>query len=327
MSSEAPARRYCLRHDADHRQRDARRLLRPACAASASSPSTPSSCATAPTTPSSAWCRWRGEEEAVAIDPLAPGLDLAPAARAAWPTSAVLKVMHAARQDLEIFYHLGQLPRAVLRHPGRGHGLRLRRGGRLRHAGEQARRRPARQELALHRLGAPAAVRGADPLRAGRRHPPAGDLPSSSPPGSSRRGRMAWVAEELAGPARPRALRASRPRRPGGGSSCARATRRFIAIVQALAAWREREAQRRDLPRARIIRDDLLMEVAANRPQIGRGAARPGAGQPRPRERRRRRRRHPRRHGPAQGPAAPPCPSRSCCRAASAPPSTSCACC
>jgi ribonuclease D len=41
---------------------------------------------------------------------------------------------------------------------------------------------------------------------------------------------------------------------------------RFIAIAQALAAWREREAQSRDLPRNRIIRDDLLLEVAANRP-------------------------------------------------------------
>ncbi|MGH1479361.1 MAG: ribonuclease D [Geminicoccales bacterium] len=42
--------------------------------------------------------------------------------------------------------------------------------------------------------------------------------------------------------------------------------KRFIAIVQALAAWRETEAQTRDMPRNRIIRDDLLMEVAANRP-------------------------------------------------------------
>ena len=41
---------------------------------------------------------------------------------------------------------------------------------------------------------------------------------------------------------------------------------RFIAIVHALAAWREREAQSRDVPRNRIIRDDLLLEVAANRP-------------------------------------------------------------
>jgi len=35
----------------------------------------------------------------------------------------------------------------------------------------------------------------------------------------------------------------------------------------ALAAWREREAQRRDLPRNRIVRDDLLLELAANRPR------------------------------------------------------------
>ncbi len=37
-------------------------------------------------------------------------------------------------------------------------------------------------------------------------------------------------------------------------------------IVQALAAWRERTAQARDLPRNRVLRDDLLLEVAANRP-------------------------------------------------------------
>ena len=42
---------------------------------------------------------------------------------------------------------------------------------------------------------------------------------------------------------------------------------RFLAIAQALAAWRDREAQRRDLPRSRIVRDDLLMEIAASRPR------------------------------------------------------------
>ncbi len=36
--------------------------------------------------------------------------------------------------------------------------------------------------------------------------------------------------------------------------------------MQALAAWRERTAQRRDLPRNRIVRDDLLLEIAASRP-------------------------------------------------------------
>jgi ribonuclease D len=41
---------------------------------------------------------------------------------------------------------------------------------------------------------------------------------------------------------------------------------RFLAVVQGLAAWRERTAQTRDLPRNRVLRDDLLLEVAAHRP-------------------------------------------------------------
>src|SRR5690606_18637203 len=43
--------------------------------------------------------------------------------------------------------------------------------------------------------------------------------------------------------------------------------RRFLAVVRAIAAWREREAQRRNVPRNRVIRDDLLLEMAAHPPQ------------------------------------------------------------
>ena len=50
-----------------------------------------------------------GEEEAAAVDPLAPGIDLSPLLDL-MGDAAVLKVMHAARQDLEIFYRLGRLP-------------------------------------------------------------------------------------------------------------------------------------------------------------------------------------------------------------------------
>src|SRR5215813_2385862 len=44
-----------------------------------------------------------GPDEAAAIDTLAPGIDLAPLV-ALMANPAVLKVFHAARQDIEIFY-------------------------------------------------------------------------------------------------------------------------------------------------------------------------------------------------------------------------------
>ncbi|MFW5659782.1 MAG: ribonuclease D, partial [Oceanicaulis sp.] len=47
-----------------------------------------------------------GAEREVLIDPLAEGIDLAPF----WDllkNETVLKVFHACRQDLEIFYHMG----------------------------------------------------------------------------------------------------------------------------------------------------------------------------------------------------------------------------
>jgi ribonuclease D len=42
--------------------------------------------------------------------------------------------------------------------------------------------------------------------------------------------------------------------------------RRFLGHLKALAAWREREAQRRDVPRNRVVRDEQLLEIAAHRP-------------------------------------------------------------
>src|SRR5579863_2047127 len=54
-----------------------------------------------------------GPQEAAAIDPLAPGIDLAPLL-ALMATPDVLKVFHASRQDIEIFYHLtGTVPAPI----------------------------------------------------------------------------------------------------------------------------------------------------------------------------------------------------------------------
>ena len=54
-----------------------------------------------------------GKDEAVAIDPLAPGIDLEPVLDLLADEN-ILKVFHAARQDLEIFYQMnGKVPHPV----------------------------------------------------------------------------------------------------------------------------------------------------------------------------------------------------------------------
>lgn len=41
---------------------------------------------------------------------------------------------------------------------------------------------------------------------------------------------------------------------------------RFLGVLQTVAAWREREATRRNIPRNRILRDEALQEIAADPP-------------------------------------------------------------
>jgi ribonuclease D len=78
-------------------------------------------------------------------------------------------------------------------------------------------------------------------------------------------GRTEWVAQELADLTNPATY--SPPIADAWKRIKVRSRDpRFLAVLRALAAWREGEAQRRDVPRNRIVRDDLLLEIAANRP-------------------------------------------------------------
>ena len=205
-----------------------------------------------------------GEDEAAAVDPLAQGIDLAPLLDLMADT-AVVKVMHAARQDLEIFFRLGRLPAPLFDSQvaamvcGFGEEVaydtlvaKLARA----QIDKSSRftdwaRRPLTPAQVTYALG------DVTHLRTVYRELKA-DI--------DRRGRAPWVEEEL------RALTDPGNFEPPAEDAWKRLKirtrdRQFLAIVRDLAAWRELEARRRDLPRQRIIRDDLLMEVAASKPR------------------------------------------------------------
>jgi ribonuclease D len=78
-------------------------------------------------------------------------------------------------------------------------------------------------------------------------------------------GRMEWVGEEMAALADPNTYRVD-PDRAWERLKLRTGNRRQLAIIQALAAWREREAQRINIPRQRLLKDEQIPEIAALAP-------------------------------------------------------------
>jgi ribonuclease D len=78
-------------------------------------------------------------------------------------------------------------------------------------------------------------------------------------------GRLAWVAEEMAILTSPATYRAD-PETAWERLKLRGNNRRFLALVRELAAWREAEAQRINIPRQRLLKDETLMEIAAIAP-------------------------------------------------------------
>jgi ribonuclease D len=79
-------------------------------------------------------------------------------------------------------------------------------------------------------------------------------------------GRLSWIAEEMAVLNDPATYRvdpeqAWRRLKPRGASP------RLLATLRDVAAWRERTAQRIDIPRQRLLRDEQLLEIASHAPK------------------------------------------------------------
>ena len=147
-----------------------------------SSPSIPNSCARPPITPCSAWRRWPRTDEAVVVDALAPGIDLAPFF-ALMADEKVVKVFHAARQDIEIVWHRpNMIPHPIF--DTQVAAMVLGYGDSISY--DQLVQRitgdTPRQVQPLHRLDAPSADAGAGHLRSLRRDPSARRLSQACPP-------------------------------------------------------------------------------------------------------------------------------------------------
>ena len=111
----------------------------------------------------------------------------------------VTKVFHAARQDVEIFFHLtGKIPAPLVDTQVAAMVCGFGDSVSYETLAGQARRCAHRQEFAFHRLGATSADRAPAALCALRRHSPAGPPTNISSAAWPRRDASAWVAEEMA---------------------------------------------------------------------------------------------------------------------------------
>jgi ribonuclease D len=205
-----------------------------------------------------------GEDEVAVIDALAPGLELA-ALGELLGDSGVTKVFHAARQDIEIFVlKFGGVPHplfdtqvaAMVAGFGDQVGYEALVSGLTGGSINKAHQfsdwsvRPLSPEQIAY------AAADVTYLR---------EIYRKLRARLDAEGRLAWVAEEMAvltDPATYRVDPEAMWRRLRSRSS----SRRYLGMLRALAAWRELEAQRVNIPRQRLLRDEILLELAATAP-------------------------------------------------------------
>ena len=201
---------------------------------------------------------------AAAIDPLAPGIDLAPL----WDllgNERITKVFHAAHQDLEIFFkEMGKLPMPlfdsqiaamVLGHGDQVGYDRLVRAVLNHEIDKSSRftdwsRRPLSARQISYALD--------DVIYLAEMYP---RLLAQL----EKKGRAGWLVDENAKMTDP-ATYHTEPEDAWKRIKVRNMKPAQLRRMMHLAAWRETEAQRRDLPRNRIIRDETILDLAGTNP-------------------------------------------------------------
>ncbi|VAV89795.1 Ribonuclease D [hydrothermal vent metagenome] len=203
------------------------------------------------------------EVEAI-IDPLADGLDMTPFLDLL-RDSSVVKVFHAARQDMEIFYTLlGEVPAPIFDSQvaamaaGLGDsigydklvkatlGINVDKGSRF----TDWSRRPLSSKQLTYAIGDVTHLRDLYPILVERLR---------------KQDRLHWLDEEMALLANPE-IYTFEPELAWKRMKIRKYTPKWLAVMRLAAEWREREAQRLDRPRGRILKDDAIYEIAMQAP-------------------------------------------------------------
>ena len=201
----------------------------------------------------------------VLVDPLAKGLDLTPFFEL-MANPGVLKVFHAARQDIEIVYHLGNL----IPHPifdtqvaamvcgfgdsvsydqlvQRVKGVQIDKSSRF----TDWSRRPLSEKQLDYALADVTHLR---------------EIYLALKAQLEREGRASWLREEMD------ILEARETYDIHPDDAWQRLKMRLkkpqeLAVLKYVAAWREREARSRNVPRSRVLKDDTIYEIAQQQPK------------------------------------------------------------
>jgi ribonuclease D len=203
-------------------------------------------------------------EEAVVVDALATGLDLSPLF-ALMASQSVTKVFHAARQDIEIVWNMAK----TIPHPivdtqvaamvlGYGDSISYDQlvqritGDTLdkSHRFTDWTRRPLSDAQIAYALSDVTHLR---------------DVYLKLATDLEKRGRGNWVEAEMEVLTSPETYRADPERAWERLKSRVRKPKE-LAVLMEVAAWREREAQTRDVPRGRVIKDDVIGDIALQAP-------------------------------------------------------------
>ena len=206
------------------------------------------------------------DQEAAAIDPMAPGLDMSPLLDLMVDNEDVLKVFHAGGQDVEIIFNItGKTPHpifdtqiammAISQSEQIGYsnlveswlGFTVDKGARF----TDWSRRPLTERQVEYAIGDVTHLSKIFPKILNR---------------LKKTGRGEWLDAEMEKLADPENYR-SDPSSAWMRIKAAGRNPAMLGRLKALAAWRENEAQDKNLPRGRIARDETLADIASHPPK------------------------------------------------------------